>query len=803
MLTENIAKDLLSNDSEKQNKALDLCLLNINILATDSTVLNNVFQLLGHSEYRIRQKTENFLKFFFLNNPDHFNLIYNYIDEILMTKQSDNETWYRFSRLIAHVSKGVDFKIQPIVEILNSEGYSQCLAVFLLREISELDVNLLVNELLRLLSTEDNSIQAPDSFSNNADNKTDLKKAICWIFWHNNRLISLKSLELLSIFSIDEDREVRRLSCETLIPILKDEEFQTVILEILVDRLSDSSRRVQRIAIENLLSIALYIPQEKLFFIERIIDLFSHEDWRIRKNICETLPPNSLIQSYGTKTKPFLRNLILMLDDPRWEVREAAALTLNQNLTLTKKENKKILLRIFNLMNDPHEQVRKTSCNIISHNFHANLNLKSQFFGKVVSLIIDKSSIVREEALNCVSTVSITKNWISSFPDLLTYLFRVMEDKNKNVRIKAWKLLNKLTENLSEPYLQVVMVKTSSLSNSSDAKIRYFSLTFFKSLLSTPRTKKSLIYTAPYMLSWKQQVLVLLKDKEATVSEIAWQIVLENKTIFIDTKKDLRNIFLDLNVLSPQICQHSCDICIEFGWIENDSSIRDILINLLCKTNNREVKKSILNAFLPFKEKFYLSDQILFQLIHDGQWDVQERVCQFLIPLSNEKINSPDFHEFLNEIIVLLGDPIKKFYSSSSKQVNLIPTLTRDLKNILSEKNLPSLFDDSNDDIRFKKWLQLEEKFDLVKKINHPDSLMIIEQFNTIITNQITHMKKDLGYHEFFKDKIDLNTPIKIINLMRKQQEFVRLSLLKNIELLINFSQKKNEPLRKAILYSL
>jgi ribosomal protein S24E len=38
---------------------------------------------------------------------------------------------------------------------------------------------------------------------------------------------------------------------------------------------------------------------------------------------------------------------------------------------------------------------------------------------------------------------------------------------------------------------------------------------------------------------------------------------------------------------------------------------------------------------------------------------------------------------------------------------------------------------------------------------------------------------------------------------MRKQQEFVRLSLLKNIELLINFSQKKNEPLRKAILYSL
>ncbi len=803
MLTDNTIKELFSDDTKKVIKALNLCLLNKKIVAVDSNALEILYQLLGHPKYKIRQKSENLLRFFIQNNPEHVNLHYDHMDLMLSTSKFDGKIWYRFSRLMASISKRSRMNIRPLLEILDSDGYPQCLSVFILREIIDLDENLLLNELFNLLSKENDSEMSPDSYLVSDDNKTGLKKAICWIFWHNPRLISLQSLELLSLFTNDEDREVRRLSCEILIPLVKNSEYQTALIEIFVDRLYDSSRRVQRIAIENLLSPTFTQPKEKPLFIDRIINLFSNEDWEIRKNACESLPPNAIFHSYGTNTRPFLDKLVSMLDDPRWEIRETVVISLSQHLDLEKEENIDILVKIFSLVDDTHEQVRKTCCNIISHNINVNHELKIQFIGKIINLITDKSPFVRQEALHSLSTILTGQNWYSVLPDIFENLFRVIDDSDKNVRAKAWKLLNELTYNLSEPYFKEVITKTLPLSDNPDEEIRYFSLTFLRSLLSTPKTEKSLIYTVAYLLPLKQKVLTLLKDKEATVSGTAWQIVLENKTIFIDRRKDMRNIFLDLNVLSPQISQYACDVCVEFGWIEQDASIRDILINLLCKTDNREIKKRILNAFLPFKEKFYLSKQIIFQLINDGQWDVQEKVCQFLIPLINEKISYSEFHEILKVIIDLLGDPIKEYYSSSSEQATSVTTITTDLEKILTEENFHLFFDNSNDDLRFEKWLQLEKIFDLVRKISHPNSSMIIEQFITLIANEIKHLNKDLGYNELLSEDISINTPFKIISFMSKQQEIVRFSLLKNIEKSIDFSQKKFDQLRKAIISSL
>jgi HEAT repeat protein len=803
MLPEVIKIGLMSNDTKKVLKALDSCILNFKVLIMDSEAFEIVYLLLGHLEYKIRQKTELMLKFLIQNNPDQVNLYYDHINAVFSYKEFNNEIWFRLSRLLAFISRRSKLQIQVLLEILSSQGYPQNLVVFILREIDETDTKLLVNELFKLLSSENESKEILDSYISNKDYKTNLKKAICWIFWQNSRLISLETLELLSFFTNDEDREVRRLSCEILALFLNDEKYQTAIIEIFVDRLFDSSRRVQRIAIENLLSIEPNLPQEKLFFIDRILNLFSHEDWEIRKNICESIPPKTLFYQHDIKTNPFLKNLVMMLNDPRWEIRETAIISLNLHLSLEKKENNEILIKVFGLMDDTHEQVRKTCCHVISNNINVNQNLKTQFIKKIIDLITDMSPFVRQEALECLSTAFTDRKWSSILPDIFDNLFRVLDDNDKNVRAGAWELLNKLTEIFPKHNFQRVIEKIMTLFDSTDLEIRYFAVIFLKNFLSISRTPNSLIYTKPYISMWKKKFVVLLKDEDQKISEIAWKLVLENKTTFVNMRNDLRKIFLDLDNLSPQICRYSCEICVEFDWIQTDASIRDILMNLLCKTNNREVRKNILRAFLPFKDKFYLNSQILFQLIQDGQWDVQERVCQFLTPFLLENIGSPEFYEILDIITNLLMDPVKESFSSSSNEAISINTLTKDVENILSENNFPSFFDRLNDDLRFQKWIQLEEKFDLIKKINHPNSSMISERFDTLIMNELKRLDRDLGYHELLEEKSGLNTPVKIISLMRKQQEFVRLSLLHNIETTIDFSQKKVDRLRKAIIYSL
>ncbi|MFX0185831.1 MAG: HEAT repeat domain-containing protein, partial [Candidatus Hodarchaeota archaeon] len=333
MIEEEVLSDFQSNIDERLYKALKLCIVD-DSLFLNKEILTQVFYLLNHENYHLRDETEGILNFVVKYIPESHNLLSNLLAETLIDKENSNELMFRCLKLFVLLNKE-SLSTQLVMNLLNSEtNYAQGFMTFILRDFFKEDPEFL-SSVLDIVVKEKENIP------------TDTKKVICWLFWKNPTIFNSSALNTLSILVNDEDREVRRLICEILVQMIDDLRYRDKIIHILEQRVIDESWRVQKIAIKGLiLSTLCHHPLNPKFW-DKIIGLFWDTAWQVRRNICQILP--NLLPLQDENNSIFLEVLITALDDENWEVREGSAISLNQHLDLGKNKYGYILNKILDL----------------------------------------------------------------------------------------------------------------------------------------------------------------------------------------------------------------------------------------------------------------------------------------------------------------------------------------------------------------------------------------------------------------------------------------------------------------------
>ncbi|MFX0115973.1 MAG: HEAT repeat domain-containing protein [Candidatus Hodarchaeota archaeon] len=617
-MSENILEDLTSEHLETQLTALSLCVANDSLLA-DRQVIAQLFQLLDHENYYIRDEAEKTLEFHIRYSSEPKDQLIELLSDSLDSKEGhSSEIWFRYAKL---------FVLLPLVDsyyhyyfiFLKRDSYNaQGLVTFALRDLCK-QCPALLTAILDSLSDLDQNEEENRNNSEGEDGHEDLKKAICWIFWQNPDIITPQSLQELSILANDENREVRRLACEILSQMIAVEQYQSNIVQVLQSRIFDESWRVQKIAVISLFSSVQKKQLQDSGFLSNVLALFWHPEWRVRKNICETLPPLLMLQDQENLT--FLETLIATLEDTYWEVREQAAISLNQYLNLDENAFEEVLNKIAGLTNDTHEEVRKTGCRITVERFGAFSN-KEEIFLKIIALLEDPSWLVRKE-------VVVNLNGFLDHPYLDIYieeivrsLLKLLIDENDRVREKTW------------PLLQKVMDKRS-ISQSFQFQIASTIVDVLEHPLADVRLKGSnFLRNFENTLYWdsliQERFNSLLEDEDPAVLACAWPTAIKHRDLFKDLGLFVQKQTTVLEDLSPTAIKFVCEALSHFDLLESEF-VRGRLIYLLTETENRELKKTVLRTFLPQQQQHgYLTPGIIKSVLDEGKWDVQETLIPFL-----------------------------------------------------------------------------------------------------------------------------------------------------------------------------
>ncbi|UCE05595.1 MAG: hypothetical protein JSW07_18650 [bacterium] len=763
----------LTNESfDKQLRALDFCIVNDSLIA-DKEIINKIFNLLNHENYNIRNQAEEVLSFFIEYSPESKEYLIQLLTEVFCKKEIKQDFWFRCTKLF-FLFPFTESKNDTLIQILTSEAsYAQGFLIFILKDLCEKFPGILT----RILDTI-------------VTQNSEVKKAICLIFWNNPAFFSQRVIDVFSILSDDEDREVRRLVCEISSQMLNFNQYRQGIGKILESRLSDPSWRVQKIALKNMVTHGL-LDDQRMW--DKVIGLFWHPEWRVRMNICEILPVLKTLEE--RRNKIILEGLMAALDDPNWEVREIAAISLNNHLDLDKVEFYNILIKISYLTTDLHEQVRITACNIISKRFNAFKEKKEDIFRKIVWLLEDPKSLVRDEALKNLFSFLNNPHYKKHFPTIFTCLMKLLSDRDHNVREKAWLMLQKIK--LSDNHHQIFISELITLFNHPNPEVRLKACEFLHDHMEFWRTDQNIVL---------MNFIPLLEDKDPKVLSRAWELVTKYKEVFSYTSASLSRLSENLENIDPKIAIFICETYHRYNSIKDSDFLRDQFNRILSKQDiSRELKKKILSVLTSQKLLNFLEPQIILQLIEEGQWDVQEMLIPFLIHfLLNDSEKILEEIDFQDITIDLLTDPTVKSKSSSQPSIQSIDILFESLEKDLLDFNIEEfLFNGINDDKRLEKWLNLENRFDFIQKINHPQVDEIEIKFQEGILNQIKQSIDKFGFMEIFKNNIGLSSPLQIINLMRCQQESIRIRLLLEIDKRVNLSALQFNKLKEAVIASI
>ncbi len=772
MRRETILTGLTSESCDKQLKALDFCIVDESLLV-DKEILNKVFNLLNHENYYIRNQAEEVLSFYIEYSSESKEELIKLLTEVFSKKEIKQDFWFRCTKLF-FLLPFIESRTNTLIQILTSNAtYAQGFLIFILKDLCKKFPEVLTG----ILDTVVNQ-------------HSDVKKAICIIFWNNPVFFSQKAIDVFSILSNDEDREVRRLICEILSQMLNFEQYKHDIGKILECRLSDPSWRVQKIALKSIVTHG-FLDDQKIW--DKVIGLFWHPEWRVRKNICETLPVLQSLEEQ--KNKIILESLMAALDDPNWEVRESAAISLNHHLDLDKVEFNNVLIKISHLTTDLHEEVRRTACNIISKRFNAFKEREDDSFRKIVWLLEDPKWLVRDEALTNLFSFLNNPHYDKHFPTIFYCLVKLLSDRDHNVREKAWLIL--LKTKLSDNHYRIFISELITLFNHPNPEVRLKACEFLHEDIEFWRPSQNIV-----LMSFTS----LLEDEDSKVLSSAWELVSKYNEVYSYTSTYISQLSENLEDIDPKIAIFICETYHNYNLIKGNFLLRDQFILILSKQNiSRELKKKILSVLTSQGLFNFLEPQIIPQLMEEGQWDVQEMLIPFLIHFliedSAKTLEQADFQEI---IIDLLSDPIIKSKRNSQTSFQSIDILFESLEKDLLEFNIEEfLFNSTNDAKRLDNWLNLESKFDFILKINHPQLDEIKIKFQERILNQIKQGLVKFGFMEIFKNDIGLNTPLQIVNLMRRQQESIRIRLLLEIDKRVDLSELQFSKLKKAVITSI
>ncbi|MFX0086735.1 MAG: hypothetical protein ACFFAU_13775 [Candidatus Hodarchaeota archaeon] len=802
MNSENVLSGLLSDDINTVTYSLKLCLVNESLLIQDPSVLEQLIKLLKHEDYKIRGDTEKIITFYIKFSSECRKKLLNLIIHNFKEDDYERDVWYRYTKLIELMPEKSEIFPEIFKYLIKSEAYAQGLGVYISRDLYKEFPNFIDDVITSSILKKDEDEESEDFLPKESQRRNEIKKAICWLFWKNPEVLKYEGIKILSLLTDDEDREIRRLACEILQKILPNNDYKEEIIEIFKIKINDPSWRVQKIAIESLISVSPNFIIQDQEVLDRILGLFWHPEWIIRKHICELIAIHIPL-SYKEDLRIFLDLLIAALDDPRWEVRESAAISMNLHLNQEKKDYQSILFKILGLTNDLHEEVRKVSCQIITERIKFFGERSEEVFRKILWLLQDPSHIVRKASLNAITNFLNHKLFITYFNTFYDNLKELLIDFNPDVRRKTWDIINRMTGNLQKEYKEKIFFLVSNLLSHEDANIRAETCTYSQDLKNYFILEDKSAFSNPMIFDWKEKVLTLLDDDDPTVLESAWETVLTNEKIFLEDKVFITKLISKARGENLSIIKLACKICSKFNWIRDDDFLQQTFIQELGNSNDRELRKVILRAFLAPQYHKYFENKLILQLIQDGQWDVQKLVIPFLISKLIKEAEKTDTKEIYNTIIQLLENPIAKYRSESSKISRSIEGIAEDLAFDFSEENINFFFDLTNDDSRFERWVELEAKFDFLVKINHPQQEELVNKFGELIKEPVKNLGSKLGYKELLTSEIDIDTPLKIIKLMLGQQELVRFSLLDEIERRVDFKQIKYKGLKDLIIYSL
>ncbi|MHA2237071.1 MAG: HEAT repeat domain-containing protein, partial [Candidatus Hodarchaeales archaeon] len=475
-MIDQIFNDLESNDPDLISKGLKLSVVS-NSYWNNGPLIEKIFQLLFHEEYIIRDKALEVLKFCIQFGSYSDTQISELLLSVIGNADFNVESWFRCAKLYIQI-QNMFIPKENIIKIFASDGNNvQGLITFLIRENKEYgDV---IDAIIDYIVKKDTEVNS------------DTKKTILWLFWNNSSFVTPRVIDVISRLAGDEDSEVRRLACEILAQFVFDSSYTLEILEILEKRIVDESWRVQRVAIKCLLSCTQNLYQENQGFWIKVVGLFWNTDALVRKNICETLP--LWITVTEEKNKIFLEMMITALSDENWEVRESVAISLDKYLKL-EIQYKEVLFSILNLIDDSHPEVRKTSCTIISSRINAFEN-KREPFSKIIELLNDSSFLVRKEATKSLNQIMKVTNLKEFFELILKIILKLLIDPNIEVRIEAWKYINKLKTELTDDQTRHIISGMIKFQHPLDEDIQLNICTFLKSCKTEQFEKKNDIFS--------------------------------------------------------------------------------------------------------------------------------------------------------------------------------------------------------------------------------------------------------------------------------------------------------------------
>ncbi|MFX1507561.1 MAG: HEAT repeat domain-containing protein, partial [Promethearchaeota archaeon] len=591
LLSEMILTGLVSESVEKQLKALDFCIIDESVLA-NKEIMTKVFNLLNHDNYYIRNQAEEVLSFYIKYSSEPMEDLIKLLTETFYDNDINQNLWFRCTKLF-FLLPFTESMTDTLIKILTSDAnYAQGYLIFIIKAICEKFPEVLP----KILDTID-------------DQNSDVKKAVCMILWINPTFFNQRVIDVYSSLTSDEDREVRRLSCEVISQIVNYDQYRQDIGKILEGRLTDPSWRVQKIALRSMVAHG-FLDDQKIW--DKVIGLFWHPEWRIRKNICEILPDLQSLE--GHKNKIILESLIAALDDPNWEVRESAALSLNHHLDLTRGEFNNILMQISHLTTDLHEQVRKTACKIISLRFNAFKERKEDVFRKIVWFLEDPKWSVRDMALTNLFGFLNNPYYDKHFPTIFYCLVKMLSDRNLGVRNKAWLMIQKA--NLSDNHYQIFTSELITLFSHPNPEVRLKACEFLHEDINFWKPNQDIII---------RSFMSLLENEDSKVLFCAWDLVNKYNEVFSYVSNYISELSENLENIDSEIVLYVCETNYQYNLIEGNDLLRDQFMRILSKPNSaRELKKKILSVLTRQGLYNILEPHIIPNVIEEGQWDVQE-----------------------------------------------------------------------------------------------------------------------------------------------------------------------------------
>lgn len=772
-MTETILNELQSKEINKISKGLKHYVTS-DSLWNNNQLVTEILNLLHHEEYSIRDKAMDVLIFLIKSVNITHETLSDELLKIIGNSEFSTELWFRAIKLFDMIPNNL-LPSEKIVNIFESDSsVVQGLITSLIRERKEYYP--IIDNLIDFLEKK-GEIITPDT-----------KKSFIWIFWQNQSLISPKVMNILSRFTEDEDREVRRLTCEILTQVINNPNYSSRIIDVLERKVIDESWRVQIVAIRALLQSTQFLFQEDSSYWIKVVGLFWNTRAIVRKKVCETLP--LWISITEEKNKIFLEMMENALNDENWEVRESAAFSLSKFLDL-EEQHEEILQSIIRLIEDSHPEVRKTSCEIIVSRINA-FNNKNEPIKIIIGLLNDLHPIVRKTAIK--SLIILFKDINNEkFTDLiLKILLKLLSDINREVRETAWNFLYEIMDQLNKSNLTLLIYGILKFHANLTEDIKLNTCFFFK------KCKKSFLEENPSVMRY---LISMLDDNNQKIREFCWEMC---KEIFYSDLKDyLTKIWSDFPDSSSKISKEVLYASDDLDLIQNDNKLFLNLIELLESANDREIQITILNILLQKKYKC-LSQEKIFSVIKQGRWDVQEACVHYIMKMihndNNENIDENSKIEYLRKIKILLQDPFERFQSSDPQGINeRIINISSLLKSV---KNNSLLLDFINDDQRLATWILLEKHVDYLQKIGHSGYTQITDEFRDIFLPDLRKFQRKLDLTELGLD-VDISIINSILQIMILHQSKLRIKILNEIEHSLEKSNLFSDHFKETLILGL